>query len=105
MRIMTTIGAALMLVAFPCILMAVPPGKTVEYTGGGQGKVIFDGKFHHDKGFQCANCHTKIFSMKKGSAKITMAEMNIGKFCGACHNGAKAFKTNTPANCSLCHKK
>lgn len=85
--------------------MATPPGKTVEYAGGPMGKVIFDGKVHADKGLKCNDCHTKIFQMKKGAAKMTMAAINKGEFCGTCHNGKKAFKSSDPANCTKCHKK
>lgn len=105
MRNKTLIYAGLLLLVFSSVAMAVPPGKTVEYAGGGHGKVIFDGKLHHDKGFKCAYCHTKIFSMKRGAAKITLSEMSVGKFCGECHNGTMAFKVNDPANCTTCHKK
>jgi len=42
--------------------------------------------------------------MKKGT-KITMAEMNEGKYCGVCHNGEKAFKSSEQANYEKCHKK
>jgi len=84
--------------------IAVPPGKTVEYAGSAMGKVVFDGKIHVDKGLKCNDCHTKIFPMKK-AAKITMADMNAGKFCGECHNGTKAFASKDPANCTKCHKK
>ncbi len=83
--------------------VAAPPGKTIEYEGGGKGKVVFDGKVHADKGLKCPDCHPKTFAMKKG-AKMTMADMNEGKFCGTCHNGTKAFKTNDAANCNKCHK-
>ncbi len=82
---------------------AVPPGKTVEFPDGAQGKVTFDGKIHADKGFKCGDCHTKIVPMKKTS--FTMAELNDGKGCGACHNGTKAFSTKDAANCGKCHKK
>ncbi len=85
--------------------MAVPPGKTVDFEGGSMGKVIFDGKVHADKGLKCNDCHTKIFKMKKGAEKITMADMNAGKNCGTCHNGEKAFSTKDKANCGKCHKK
>jgi c(7)-type cytochrome triheme protein len=87
--------------------MAVPPGKTVEFAGGGTGKVVFDGKAHADKGAKCADCHTnpKLFAMKKGAEKITMADINAGKACGACHDGTKAFKAGDAANCTKCHKK
>jgi c(7)-type cytochrome triheme protein len=94
----------LVIVAFVGSALAVPPGKTVEYAGGGAGKVMFDGKSHADKGLKCNDCHTKIFQMKKG-AKITMADLNGGKLCGECHNGTKAFKTSDAANCAKCHKK
>jgi len=83
---------------------AVSPGKTVEYAGGSAGKVIFDGKVHADKGLKCADCHPKIYPMKKDT-KMTMAEINEGKYCGVCHNGEKAFKSSEKANCEKCHKK
>ena len=86
---------------------AVPPGKTLEFSGakGSPGKVVFDGKIHFDKGLKCNDCHTKIFQMKKGTAKITMADINSGKSCGECHNGTKSFKASDEANCARCHKK
>lgn len=87
--------------------MAAPPGKTVEFAGGDHGKVVFDGKTHAAAGLKCGDCHTKpkLFAMKKGGEKITMADINAGKFCGACHDGKKAFKAGDDANCGKCHKK
>jgi c(7)-type cytochrome triheme protein len=96
--------ALLVIVAFVGSALAVPPGKTVEYAGGGAGKVVFDGKAHADKGLKCNDCHTKIFPMKKGGT-YTMADMNAGKNCGECHNGTKAFKSSEAADCGKCHKK
>lgn len=86
-------------------VMAVPAGKTVEFDPKGAGKVIFDGKIHAEKGNKCAACHPAVFKMKKGADVITMKDMNEGKFCGACHNGTKAFSTKDAANCAKCHKK
>jgi len=91
-------------VAFAGSGFAVSPGKTVEYAGGSAGKVIFDGKILGDKGLKCTDCHPKVFPMKKGT-KITMAEINEGKYCGVCHNGQGAFKSSEQANCQKCHKK
>ena len=87
-------------------VMAVPAGKTVEFESP-MGKVTFDGKAHAAKGLKCPDCHTKpkLFEMKKGKDKITMKDMNAGKFCGACHDGKKAFSTKAPADCKKCHKK
>ena len=86
-------------------VMAVPSGKTVEFASP-RGKVTFDGKVHADKGLKCADCHTKpkLFEMKKGGDKVTMAAMNEGKSCGACHDGKKAFSVKAPADCVKCHK-
>jgi len=94
----------LVMCIFAVSAMAVPPGKTVEFPDGALGKVIFDGKIHADKGLKCNDCHTKIFPMKKG-AKLTMADINAGKFCGECHNGTKAFASKDAGNCAKCHKK
>ena len=94
----------LVAVAFAVNAFAVGSGKTVEYAGGSAGKVLFDGKSHAEKGSKCTDCHTKIYPMKKGPSR-TMAEINAGKGCGACHNGEKTFKTNDQANCNKCHKK
>ena len=81
---------------------AVPAGKTVEWAGGGAGKVVFDGKTHADKGLKCADCHPANFKMKKGE-KLTMADMNAGKNCGSCHkDGGKSFPAK---DCAKCHKK
>lgn len=80
-------------------VMAVDGTKDVTYEGGGQGKVVFHGKTHADKGLQCNDCHTGLFSMKK-ETKIAMADHTSSKYCFACHNGTKAFNT-----CTQCHKK
>ena len=104
MRLPAILLVLLIGIAFVGSAFAVPSGKTVEYPGGPSGKVIFDGKVHADKGLKCSDCHPKIFPMKKGT-KMTMADINAGKYCGACHNGEKTFKSSDPANCEKCHKK
>ena len=104
MRFIKFVLTLVIAVAFAGNTLAVSSGKTVEYAGGPNGKVIFDGKSHAEKNLKCSECHTKIFPMKKGAA-FTMAEMNAGKNCGACHNGEKAFKSSDAANCGKCHKK
>jgi c(7)-type cytochrome triheme protein len=43
--------------------------------------------------------------MKKGGDVMTMKDMEAGKFCGACHNGTKAFGVKDAASCAKCHKK
>ncbi len=84
--------------------LAIQPGKTVTWETP-MGKVVFDGKAHADAKLKCLDCHSKIFKMKKGSAKFKMADINAGKFCGTCHNGKKAFAANDKDNCGICHSK
>lgn len=105
MKALTLVLTIVLALAFAGAVVAVPPGKTVEYAGGGFGKVVFDGKAHMDAGLKCNDCHTSIFEMKKGAVQLTMAAMNEGKFCGACHNGTKAFSTKDAATCARCHEK
>ena len=104
MRLKVIVLALLMAVVLASNVFVVSVGKIVEYAGASAGKVIFDGKSHADAGAKCNDCHTKIFAMKKG-AKMKMADLNAGKYCGVCHNGEKAFKSSDAANCEKCHKK
>ena len=97
---------AVVVFVFSVAAFAVPAGKTVEFEAKGAGKVVFDGKAHADAGAKCADCHQSgLFKMKKGADMITMKDMEAGKFCGACHNGSKAFGVKDAANCAKCHKK
>lgn len=70
--------------------------------------VIFSHESHQKNKLQCTDCHVKIFQMKKGVAKtadknaFSMKNLESGKYCGACHNGKKAFTVK--GNCTKCHK-
>lgn len=85
----------------------VPADITFNEAKTPLGPVTFSHTTHVEgKGLKCTACHTKVFQMKKGkSGKLTMAAMREGKFCGACHNGEKAFSVKTPADCKKCHVK
>ena len=67
--------------------------------------VIFEHKLHLAKNLNCADCHPAIFEKKlrqvENKADFTMAAFDQGKYCGACHNGTKAFSSNT--RCTWCH--
>jgi c(7)-type cytochrome triheme protein len=77
------------------------------------GTVTFDHEKHKAAGIdKCTACHTKIFKMKKGqTGPLTMAKIDGGELCGACHNGKTqqggkvVFASNDKANCERCHKK
>ena len=85
--------------------LAVQPGKTIEFTESPMGKVVFSGDIHKEAGISCKECHNDgLFpKMKKGTVKITMAEIYAQKLCGTCHNGKKAFAAM--GNCNRCHVK
>lgn len=55
----------------------------------------------HTQWLVCANCHPAIFEQEAGAAKITMAAINSGKYCGVCHD---AVATALPSGCLGCHK-
>ena len=104
MKIVVTWLTLLAMALFFSTANALPPGKTAVYDAP-NGKVTFDGKVHAAAGLKCADCHTKVFPMKKDAGKAKMADINAGKGCGTCHNGDKAFKSSDAANCTKCHKK
>jgi c(7)-type cytochrome triheme protein len=85
----------------------VPADFTFEQHQGSPGVVTFSHAIHVEgKGLKCNACHTKVFKMKKGkSGDFTMAAMNEGKFCGACHDGKTAYSVKDKANCEKCHAK
>jgi c(7)-type cytochrome triheme protein len=72
--------------------------KEVTYSIKETGPLVFSHKSHL-KTMQCGSCHSRIFKAGK-NPRTTMAEMERGKSCGACHNGKGAFKL---AECSRCH--
>ena len=84
---------------------ALPKGQKVEFKGSEKGLVTFDGTAHNAK-LKCADCHPGIFAMKKPAEPYHFKheDMDKGKFCGACHNGKKAFSTAEKENCEKCHK-
>ncbi|MBF0537453.1 MAG: cytochrome C [Nitrospirae bacterium] len=109
--------AVIIAFAYTGAALAVPPGKTIEFEGGKEGKVTFDGKKHADAGKKCPDCHkADLFpKMKKGTVQMTMKDINEGKFCGHCHDGKATFKAgdkeqpifsaSDKQNCGKCHKK
>lgn len=60
-----------------------------------------------DLGLDCDACHPDTFEKKRGSAlakgDFTMASMEEGMYCGACHNGDMAFGVKEPDSCATCH--
>lgn len=86
--------------------LKIPADFTFEQDKDSPGPVTFSHEKHKEKFEKCTACHVKIFKMKKGTTgDLTMAAMNEGKFCGACHDGKTAFSVKDEASCSTCHVK
>ncbi|MEK7333266.1 MAG: hypothetical protein AAB017_07810, partial [Nitrospirota bacterium] len=91
MRVLTIMLTLLIAVAF--VGNAFASNNMLEFAGGSQGKVTFDGKMHNQKlgAGKCMECHknNQPFPMKKpgaeGAAKIA-APHKAGEFCGTCHD-------------------
>jgi c(7)-type cytochrome triheme protein len=80
---------------------AVPPGFSLEFEGGGQGKVIFRGKVHSGSGMDCSDCHLAIFHVGR-AAQITVMDHGQKQYCFTCHNGEVAFAAMS--DCARCHR-
>jgi c(7)-type cytochrome triheme protein len=66
----------------------------------GMRPVIFPHWFHRIR-YNCSVCHTELgFKMRTGADIMLMADINNGKFCGACHNNRIAWGTK---KCVMCH--
>ncbi|HOD29109.1 MAG TPA: cytochrome c3 family protein [Syntrophales bacterium] len=67
--------------------------------------VLFSHGDHLQKGTSCSTCHSGLFDMEALRAQtrkdFNMAALYKGKYCGACHNGRKAFAADT--QCARCH--
>ena len=81
---------------------AVPKGRTLTWDSS-EGAVVFDGKSHAGQGLKCKDCHKGLFKRKQGAADMNMKVLDEGQYCGACHNGERAFGTTGKANCGKCH--
>jgi c(7)-type cytochrome triheme protein len=98
-----TVVLTVLFVAAALSALAVPPGKTLEYTNSSMGKVVFDGTVHAKAVSSCKDCHkVELFPEMKKIAAITMKDIYEGRYCGVCHNGTVTFEATN--NCSRCHR-
>jgi len=63
------------------------------------GPVLFKHSSHLQNDGSCSACHNTLFTTGT-NPPASMAAMEKGKSCGACHNGEKAFALS---ECSKCH--
>lgn len=102
--VLSLLTALLFSTVFAGATNAVPIGRVLEWETG-ISTVVFSGTAHAEKGLSCSECHPKPFMMQKGYARMKMVEIIAGKYCGACHDGKRAFASNQAETCARCHKK
>jgi c(7)-type cytochrome triheme protein len=84
------------------------PGQiTLQQSPDSPGKVTFLHVSHMGERPDCTRCHPKLFSIMKpapgraAAPRITHANMEKGRQCGACHNNKVAFGFD---DCTACHR-
>ncbi|AAR33923.1 cytochrome c3 family protein [Geobacter sulfurreducens] len=73
--------------------------KEITYQVKSTGPTPFSHQKHLAVYDNCNACHPKLFNAGPNK-RATMADMEKGKSCGACHNGKTAFGLN---ECATCH--
>lgn len=67
--------------------------------------VLFTHQSHIAQKLTCADCHSGLFEMEalkvQEKKDFNMESLYKEKYCGACHNGKKAFASDT--QCARCH--
>lgn len=77
----------------------------VTYRGGedSPGPVVFSHTTHVPLADdRCTGCHPALFPILRPTGKVTHAEMEAGRKCGACHNGVEA--SGIEEECENCHQ-
>ncbi len=88
-------------------LPRLPDALALRQSADSPGPVTFLHVSHMGDRPDCTRCHPKLFGILKPApksspaAKITHANMEKGRQCGACHNGKAAFGFD---DCAMCHK-
>jgi len=73
--------------------------KDITFKVKETGPVLFKHTVHLQENGECSTCHNTLFKTGK-IPRVSMAAMEQGKSCGACHNGKKAFGLD---KCASCH--
>jgi len=79
-------------------------GGPITLKVSGASAVTFSHELHVAAvGLGCRECHTKLFTTRARHVRVSMAAMQKGGSCGACHDGTKAFAVNDRTACANCH--
>jgi len=86
----------------------LPPDFPIRKSESSPGQVTFSHARHVAKVDTCSACHMRDLKMKRdASGPMTMAALEKGKLCGACHDGKTTLRGTRvfPLDqCDACHK-
>jgi len=72
-------------------------------TAGTKEKAVLFNHWNHRNRYSCRVCHFELgFAMQPNVTEITEEDNRQGDFCGACHDGTRAFG-HTSEHCNRCH--
>ena len=101
----TLVGLTLATAGVAQDLPRLPGPIKMTRTGDSPGRVLFTHATHVDASAPaCTTCHPREFRILKVSSRrapVTHAAMDKGRYCGACHDGKKAFALD---DCAACHQ-
>ncbi len=103
MRKFVGLGLVAMLIV-PSVAWSKIGGGDIKFRPAGADTVVFSHDLHIARSVKCNECHYKIYSTVGHKGKMTMADMQKGQSCGACHNGQRSFDVKDKSNCTKCHK-
>ena len=99
-------AAAFFVIAVPVSVISMPESVRIPIvkehgTGDPPDAALFSHWTHQQ--YHCYECHPSIFPKRK--LGFTHADMNQGKFCGACHDGNRSWHHENDASisCETCH--
>ncbi len=97
------LAAVLVVLSVPMYSWGKVGGGDITFNVSGAANVVYSHDDHVSRhGIKCGECHYRIFKTVEGHQKTTMADMEKGLSCGACHNGKGAFSVKT--KCNSCHR-
>ena len=106
MKKVFSVSSVIVVFLFSSIALGRIGGGDIVFTPNKVKEVNFSHDDHVGSiGLKCTDCHDALYVTKEKHKHVTMAQMQKGQSCGACHNGKKAFDVKAKANCANCHKK
>lgn len=87
----------------PALTVRLPADITYDQAEDAPDVVVFSHELHVGFVDKCLACHPQPFRMLQPARRALHSEMDAGRSCGSCHDGASAFATADGDACERCH--